>query len=221
MVKLFMSLLRVSRTMGSQLQGLLVKGVPRLPMRLAWPPGSDIQIPCGLVVAQSRETVRVCPEQESSKPSGQNVVVLQCRPRFGGRGAHISNAAERMSIIPAGPVAQNASNTATALELPQPGSWASRARRTAHQLPAMDQARLLQPDGDEHDPRLRAVHLLRQSTQRAVDSLQRVIHTILPLKTLARFPPHRATATAPASASSVAIICPPCGFISTICAAAA
>src|SRR5690606_41651681 len=59
-------------------------------------------------------------------------------------------------------------------------SWASRARRTAHQLPAMDQARLLQPDGDEHHPRFRAVHLVRKRAQRAVDSLQRVIHTTLP-----------------------------------------
>src|SRR5690606_39812748 len=121
-----------------------------------------------------------------------------------------------------GPVVQDAGNAAAALELPQPGSRAGRARRITNKLPAVDQARLLQPDGDEHNPCLRAVHLIRQSTQRAVDSLQRVIHTTLPpLNTLAKFPPHRATATAPASASSVAIICPPCGLISTICAAAA
>src|SRR5690606_40572621 len=78
------------------------------------------------------------------------------------------------------------------------------------------------PYGEQHYPRLGSVHGVWKNAQCTVNRLQNLVHTTLPpLKTLARFPPHRATATAPASASNVAIICPPCGFISTMCAAAA
>src|SRR5690554_6066965 len=213
---------RVLRGTTNQPCRLIVKRVPCAAMGFAGTPCADVKVPCSVSVAYLGQSVRISPQQQPGESSGQNVVVLQCRPHLARRGVHVPDAAERMGIIPAGPVVQDAGNAAAALELPQPGSRAGRARRTAHQLPAMDQARLLQPDGDEHNPCLRAAHLLRQSTQRAVDSLQRVIHTTLPpLKTLAKFPPHRATATAPASASSVAIICPPCGLISTMCAAAA
>src|SRR5690554_3255707 len=201
---------------------LVVKRVPCAAMGFAGTPCADVKVPCSVSVAYLGQSVRISPQQQPGESSGQNVVMLQCRPHRGGRGVHVPDAAERMGIIPAGPVVQDAGNATTALELPQPRSRAGRARRITNKLPAVDQARLLQPDGDEHNPCLRAVHLLRKRTQRAVNRLQRVIHTTLPpLKTLARFPPHRATATAPASASNVAIICPPCGLISTMCAAAA
>src|SRR5690554_6057482 len=209
-------------TIGTQLQGLFVKGIPRLPVRLAWPPCPDVQIPCSLSITQRREPVRVCPEQESSKPCGQHVIMLQRRPHLARRGVHVPYAAERMGIIPAGPVIQNAGNTAAAFELPKPCSRSGRARRAAHQLAAMLEPAFLKPYGEQHYPRLGSVHGVWKNAQCTVNRLQRVIHTTLPpLNTLARFPPHRATAAAPASASSVAIICPPCGLISTICAAAA
>src|SRR5690554_3977786 len=72
-------------TIGSQLHGLLIKGVPRLTVRLSRSPGSDIQIPRGLLIARSRESVRVGPQQQSSEPGGQDVVVLQGLPHLRGR----------------------------------------------------------------------------------------------------------------------------------------
>src|SRR5690606_37905764 len=96
---------------------LRIQRIPGLAVGLAWPPCSDIQIPCSLGIAKRRQPVRVSPEEESSEPCGQHVIMLQCRPHLGGRGDHVTTAAECMSMIPAGPVAQDAGNTTAALEL--------------------------------------------------------------------------------------------------------
>src|SRR5690554_140484 len=216
---------RVLRGTTDQPYRLIVKRIPSSSMRFARSPCADIKIPRTLRIANSGQPVRVCPEQQAGQPGSKNVVMLDGVPHGASVGRYAAHHAQPCCQIahPGAVVVQQAANHAASLLcLPERLGGPGRPGRITHQLAAMLEPAFLKPYGEQHYPRLGSVHGVWKNAQCTVNRLQDLVHTTFPhLKTLAKFPPHRATATAPASASNLAIICPPCGLIRTIWAAAA